>query len=118
MPSLDSVTQAFSALSIAPKATVAHAAATSPQEWRDALVANTATPKDFELIKTLVYKPKTAKTATPVPVVVIARDATETNSTAIGKALNLKDLRLASADLLQEFFALDKDSGTSLLHII
>ena len=49
-------------------------------------------PKSFELIKTLVFKPKTAKTATPIPVVVIARDETETSSGALGKRLNLKEL--------------------------
>lgn len=114
MSSLESITQAIAALSIKPAASVSHAATTSPAAWRDALVANEGTPKSFELIKTLVYKPKTAKTATPVPVVVIARDATETNSAAIGKALNLKELRLASGDLLTEFFALDKDSCTCI----
>ena len=111
MPSLDT-----SALSIAPSATVSHAATTSPAEWRNALVASNTAPKTFELIKTLVYKPKTAKTATPVPVIVIAREETETSSAAIGKFLNLKELRLASADLLTEFFALDKDSSMSLYH--
>jgi prolyl-tRNA synthetase len=64
------------------------------------------------LIKTLVYKPKTAKTAAPTPVVVIAREQTETNSGAIGKKLNLKDLRVASEDLLTQFFSLDKNSCT------
>jgi prolyl-tRNA synthetase len=58
----------------------------------------------------LVFKPKTAKTSTPVPVVVIARDETETSSGALGKKLNLKELRLASEDLLKEFFSLDKNS--------
>ncbi|KNZ81627.1 Putative prolyl-tRNA synthetase C19C7.06 [Termitomyces sp. J132] len=114
MASLDSITSTLAALSIKPSSSVTHAAATSPAEWKEALIAHKSTPKDFELIKTLVYKPKTAKTATPVPVVVIARDTTETNSGAIGKALNLKELRLASADLLTEFFSLDKDSLSPL----
>ncbi|KAG6841620.1 hypothetical protein C0991_009045 [Blastosporella zonata] len=114
MASLDSITSALAALSIKPASTLSHAATTSPAEWKDALITNESAPKGFELIKTLVYKPKTAKTATPVPVVVIARDATETNSGAIGKALNLKELRLASADLLTEFFSLDKDSLSPL----
>ena len=73
-------------------------------------------PKSFELTKTLVFKPKTAKTAAVVPLVVIAREETETSSSALGKKLNLKDLRLASADLLTEFFALDKDSRASNFH--
>src|SRR6185369_4547654 len=77
MPSLDSFTQSIAALAITPvpAPAVNHAPTTSPQEWRDALIANAAAPKNFELLKTLVYKPKTAKTATPIPVVVIARDA-------------------------------------------
>ncbi|KAG1800638.1 uncharacterized protein BJ212DRAFT_1497976 [Suillus subaureus] len=83
MNSLESVAQSLAGLSITPSAS---------------------------LIKTLVDKPKTAKTAIPVPVVVIAREETETSSSALGKKLNLKELRLASEDLLAEFFALDKDS--------
>ncbi|KAF7356787.1 putative prolyl-tRNA synthetase C19C7.06 [Mycena venus] len=112
---MDSVQKSFAALSIAPAAHVAHADTSSPATWREALDAHASTPaKTFELIKTLVYKPKTAKTATPVPVVVIARDDTETNSGAIGKKLNLKEMRLASEDLLTEFFALDKNSLSPL----
>jgi prolyl-tRNA synthetase len=112
---MDSLSTVFASLSIHPAAHVSHADTSSPATWRDTLDANPSTPaKSFQLIKTLVYKPKTAKTATPVPVVVIARDETETNSGAIGKILNLKEMRLASEDLLTEFFALDKNSRTSL----
>ncbi|KAJ7695144.1 hypothetical protein B0H17DRAFT_980395 [Mycena rosella] len=111
---MDSLSQSLASLSIAPAANVSHSDTTSPATWREALETNASTPKSFELIKTLVYKPKTAKTATPVPVVVIARDDTETNSAAIGKKLNLKDMRLASEDLLTEFFALDKNSLSPL----
>jgi len=49
----------------------------------------------------LLFKPKTSKTATPTPVLVIAQESTETNSGAIGKHLNLKELRLASEDLIK-----------------
>jgi prolyl-tRNA synthetase len=104
----------FGQLAIHPIATLDHDHANSPQAWRDVLLANSASPKDFQLIKTLVYKPKTAKSATPVPVVVIARDETETSSSAIGKVLNLKELRLGSEDLLAEFFGLDKNSRASI----
>ena len=110
MSSLDQVTQALVALSIKPTATISHTTTNSPASWKDALSADTSSPKTFELIKTIVYKPKTAKNATPVPVVVIAREETETASGALGKKLNLKELRLASEDLLSEFFALDKNS--------
>lgn len=112
MSSLDQVTQALAALSIKPAATIPHAATNSPASWKDALSADPSSPKSFELIKTIVFKPKTAKSVTPVPVVVIAREETETASGALGKKLNLKELRLASEDLLLEFFALDKNSRT------
>ncbi|KAJ7355494.1 hypothetical protein DFH08DRAFT_852579 [Mycena albidolilacea] len=112
---MDSLKKSFDAIPIAPAAHVVHADTTSPATWRQALDAHPSVPtKTFELIKTLVYKPKTAKTATPVPVVVIARDDTETNSGAIGKKLGLKELRLAPEDLLTEFFALDKNSLSPL----
>ncbi|KAJ7623394.1 hypothetical protein FB45DRAFT_925519 [Roridomyces roridus] len=105
----------LASLSITPAARVSHSETSSPATWREALAANASTPTNsFELIKTLVFKPKTAKTAVPVPVVVIARDDTETNSGALGKKLNLKELRLASEDLLTEFFALDKNSLSPL----
>ncbi|KAJ7281740.1 hypothetical protein C8J57DRAFT_1433541 [Mycena rebaudengoi] len=109
---MDSVLQSLASLSIAPAANISHDPTNSPATWREAVAANTS--QSFELVKTLVYKPKTAKSATPVPVVVIARDDTETNSGAIGKKLNLKEMRLASEDLLTEFFALDKNSLSPL----
>lgn len=108
--SMAAIHTALAGSAIKPIATLEHQHANSPQAWRDALAANPGSPKDFQLIKTLVYKPKTAKAATPIPVVVIARDETETSSSAIGKALGQKELRLASEDLLTEFFALDKNS--------
>jgi prolyl-tRNA synthetase len=113
MTSLDSITQALAVLSITPSETVQHASATSPAAWKEALRNVPKTPKEFELLKVLVFKPKTAKSATPIPVVVVARDDTETSSSSLGKKLNLKELRLASEDLLSEFFSLDKDSCKS-----
>ncbi|KIK40259.1 hypothetical protein CY34DRAFT_807370 [Suillus luteus UH-Slu-Lm8-n1] len=114
MNSLESVAQSLAGLSIIPSASITHTETNSPASWREALLATSSAPKSFELIKTLVYKPKTAKTAIPVPVVVIAREETETSSSALGKKLNLKELRLASEDLLAEFFALDKNSVSLL----
>jgi prolyl-tRNA synthetase len=105
--SLDFITQ-----SLAGKVpvSVSHDPVDTPATWRDALKTNTSSPQSFELLKTLVYKPKTAKTAVPVPVIVIARDESEINTTTLGKTLDVKELRLAHEDLLQNFFALDKDS--------
>lgn len=55
--------------------------------------------------KTLVFKPKTAKSAQPVPVVVFALHSTNTPSGAIARAAGVKEPRLAKDDLVQEFFA-------------
>ncbi|EJD05389.1 prolyl-tRNA synthetase [Fomitiporia mediterranea MF3/22] len=114
MSSVGIVADRLSKLSIAPSASIKHAVTNSPATWRDALVTAGNTPEGFQLTKTLVFKPKTAKSATTVPVVVIAREETETNSAALGRKLNLKELRLASPDLLKDFFALDKDSLSPL----
>lgn len=114
MATLESITQSLAGLSITPAASISHAPVSSPTAWREALEASSEAPKSFELIKTLVYKPKTAKTATPVPLVVVAREGTDVNSGAVGKKLGLKELRFASEDLLQEFFSLDKNSRTYL----
>ncbi|KIM85742.1 hypothetical protein PILCRDRAFT_65955 [Piloderma croceum F 1598] len=114
MSALEYITQSLSGLSIKSSGNVSHCETTSPATWREALNSTASAQKSFELIKTLVFKPKTAKTATVVPVVVIARDETETSSGALGKKLNLKELRLASEDLLKEFFSLDKNSLSPL----
>jgi prolyl-tRNA synthetase len=53
------------------------------------------------LIRTLVYKPKTASATTPVLFVVIAKDETEANSGTLGKKLNLKEMRTAARMLTQ-----------------
>ena len=114
--SLEKSLSALAALSIEPKGSLIHAATSDPASWRAALdgapaSTSAAVPSSYKLTKTLVFKPKTAKTATPVPVVVIASDETDTrNSTALGKRVNQKELRLAGDDLIREFFALDKDS--------
>jgi hypothetical protein len=95
-------------LSIKPPTTINHVKSSSPAAWKEALIASGSAPESCEIIKTLVYKPKTAKTATPVPVVVIARD--------IGKKRNF--IHLASEDLLIEFFALDKNPCTRIQPLV
>lgn len=107
---MTSLEQTLAELSITPANIVKHAAVSSPATWQAELEKISTVPKPYELIKTLVFKPKTAKSITAVPVVVVARNDTETNSMALGKKLNLKELRLASPDLLAEVFGLDKDS--------
>ncbi|CUM65044.1 uncharacterized protein PRCAT00002664001 [Priceomyces carsonii] len=67
--------------------------------------------------KTLVFKPKTAKTATPIPIIVFALQNTLTASGAIANAANVKEPRLAKEDLVQEFFATStKEVSIANLH--
>jgi prolyl-tRNA synthetase len=46
-----------------------------------------------------------------VPIVVIAGESTETPSGALQKELDVKEMRLASEDLIKEFFSCGKDDG-------
>lgn len=55
--------------------------------------------------KTLVFKPKTAKNATPLPVVVFALQSTQTPSNIIAKSANVKEPRLAKDELVTEIFS-------------
>lgn len=50
----------------------------------------------------LLFKPKTAKTATPTPVLLLAAESSSTPSSALATELQLKELRLASLDLVKE----------------
>ena len=54
--------------------------------------------------KTVVFKPKTAKTAVPVPVLLFALQSTETPSNVLAKAAAVKEPRVAKEDLVVEFF--------------
>lgn len=62
------------------------------------------TPEGSLAVKSLVFKPKTAKTATPIPIVVVALQTTQTPSGVIAKSANAKDPRLARNELTAEFF--------------
>ncbi|KAJ7126604.1 hypothetical protein C8R43DRAFT_1090316 [Mycena crocata] len=111
---MDKVTNSLASLAIVPVVSISHADTNSPATWRDTLHANTASPTTFELIKTLVYKPKTAKTATPIPVVVIARDDTETNSAAIGKKTQPERAAARLGGSVDRVLSLDKNSLSPL----
>lgn len=106
MASSDVVLEALSKLSISPKV-VSHASVSDAQAWGAALKDE---PSQFVLTKTLILKPKTSKTAPVTPVVVIALESTETNATALGKKLNLKDCRFANEELLSTTFNSTKDT--------
>lgn len=113
----DSILAALSSLSIEPAASkgVSHPASESQAGWGEALASLPASdaPQGYHLLKTLVFKPKTAKSETPLPVMVLTDESTQTNTSAIGAQLKLKDLRLAVPDLLRATLDASKDDGTS-----
>ncbi|CAO3577658.1 unnamed protein product [Absidia cylindrospora] len=126
MTNFESVIASLEKLSFTPKS-LSHEPVADNKAWIAAL--NTLTvDQPYKVTKTLILKPKTAKFAAPTPVVVIALDATETNATAIGKKLGLKDCRFANEDLLKDTFATTKDAVSpfalsnvadlSLVHVV
>ncbi|OWZ80070.1 proline-tRNA ligase [Cryptococcus neoformans Bt85] len=89
-------------LQIAHPDVISHAPVKGAAEWKAELTLASANHATTPLTKTLLFKPKTAKSAVPTPVMVLAQENTETPSGAIGKFLELKELRLASEDLIKE----------------
>ncbi|PWN88352.1 putative proline-tRNA ligase [Acaromyces ingoldii] len=110
---LESISSSLKSLSIAATSVVSHAASTSPDSWKEA-VSSLATGANFQYTKTLLFKPKTAKTAKAYPVLVVAKNDTETNTTALGKEINQKEMRLAAPELLQDFLGATKDDVSPL----
>jgi prolyl-tRNA synthetase len=105
----------LSSLNITPGKLLTHESSTSPSSWRDALAKSSDVPRSYQLVKSLVFKPKTSKTAPQTLLVVFAREETETSSAALGKKFNLKDLRLAPEDLLNSLFGVNKDASACAL---
>ena len=117
LSTMDAINSALQALSIQTQKVVKHAAASSPESWKQAITdvaSSLGLPGAPQYTKTLVYKPKTAKTATPTPVVLIAKDDTETNTNALAKHLGQKEMRLATPELLTEFLNATKDDVSPL----
>ncbi|UZJ52191.1 hypothetical protein CBS101457_001511 [Exobasidium rhododendri] len=112
---LDSVISSLKALSVSTADVISHATTSSPDTWKEALSSSvTSMTGNFHYTKTLVFKPKTAKQAKPVPVIVIARLDTDTNTGALGREIGQKDLRLAAPELLTEFLGATKDDVSPL----
>ena len=113
-PSLmsESILAALSSLSLGDAPRVAsHAATDSQAAWADALatLSADAAPTGYRLLKTLVFKPKTAKSDTPIPLLVVTDEKTQTSTAAIGAHMKLKDLRLAVPELLHATLGATKD---------
>ncbi|KAG8832795.1 hypothetical protein FRC17_000618 [Serendipita sp. 399] len=117
---LENILTSLAACNIEPKGSLSHAATTTdPATWKAALdqapSSNATVPDAYILTKTLVFKPKTAKNAVPIPVMVIAAQETDTKATnALGKQIGQKEMRLAADDLIREFFGVEKSAVSAL----
>lgn len=97
---------------------VSHAPTTNAASWKDALASSsTTTPSEgYILTKTLVFKPKVAKSETAVLIVVVALDDTATSAGQIAKAAGVKEARFATADAIQEALGVTVEEGISLMY--
>lgn len=69
-------------------------------------------------LKSLVFKPKTAKTATPVPIVVVALQSTATPSAHIAQFTSTKEPRLARDELFQSFFKCENAKAFTIAYLV
>lgn len=102
--SVESIESVLKGLSLYSEKVLEHSSPANNEEWETLLQNQTGKPETYELTKTLVFKPKTPKSQDPVPVVLVALNNSATPSSAVGKAVDAKDLRLAKSDLVKEFF--------------
>ncbi|OLL21686.1 putative proline--tRNA ligase [Neolecta irregularis DAH-3] len=92
-------------------ATIAHDTTPNAQAWREALLSH-STP--FILSKTLAFKPKTPKSDTPVLILVVALESTDTNAAAVNKVMNVKDSRFATPELVKDRLGVAPDDVSPL----
>jgi prolyl-tRNA synthetase len=92
--------------------TATHGPVTNAASWKEALATTTIPAHPHVLTKTLVFKPKVAKTQTAVLIMVVALDSTGTSASQVAKSAGEKDARLAAADLVQETFGVTIEQGT------
>lgn len=113
---MEAISSALAAVSIQTEKVVKHAAANSPESWKQAIsdVASTLGFTTQHYTKTVVFKPKTAKSAAPTPVILIAKDDSEYNTGAVAKHIGQKEMRLAAPEILQDFLGANKDTVSAL----
>ena len=98
------------------KYAVSHEATSNAATWKDAL-ATASTPTDYLLTKTLVFKPKVAKSAVAVLIVVVALDSTATNAGQVAKAAGEKEARFAAADVVKDVLGVSVEQGICHLFV-
>jgi prolyl-tRNA editing enzyme YbaK/EbsC (Cys-tRNA(Pro) deacylase) len=91
---------------------VSHSATSNSATWKEALASTSSTPKNSVLTKTLVFKPKVAKSQTAVLIMVVALDSTATSAAQVAKAAEEKEARFAAADLVKEALGVTVEQST------
>jgi|SRR5579862_1499296 len=94
------------------KHTVTHSATSNAATWKEALAGNTSAPDGYSFTKTLVFKPKVAKDQPAVVAMVVALDDTATSAKQVAGAVNAKDARFATADVVKEALGVTVEQGT------
>ncbi|KAA8896792.1 hypothetical protein FN846DRAFT_783620 [Sphaerosporella brunnea] len=92
----------LAAMSLKDVQTVSHGPCNNMPEWKAQLeTVKKGLPEHYALTKTLVFKPKTPKSQTAVLIMVVALEDSDTNSSLIAKALDVKEPRFAQADAVE-----------------
>jgi prolyl-tRNA synthetase len=92
---------------------VTHSDTSNAATWQEALSTVTSAPEGYLLTKTLVFKPKVAKSQTAVLIMVVALEDTATNAGQIAKTAGEKEARFAAADVVQETLGVTVAQGLS-----
>ncbi|WBW71616.1 cytoplasmic proline-tRNA ligase Prs1 [Schizosaccharomyces osmophilus] len=103
--SVDSLITKLKGLTTEDFAVLDHPKALNGSAWSETLSSLNNVPV-HTLTKTVVLKPKTAKSQAVVPILVVALESTPTPSGAAAKAVGAKEARLAAADLVEEVFGI------------
>jgi len=92
--------------------TATHAPVSNAATWKEALATSALPSVPHLLTKTLVFKPKVAKTQQAVLIMVVALEATGTSSGHVAKSAGEKEARLAAADVVKTAFGVTVEQGT------
>jgi prolyl-tRNA editing enzyme YbaK/EbsC (Cys-tRNA(Pro) deacylase) len=95
------------------KFSVSHSATSNAATWKEALAGNTDAPHGYLFTKTLVFKPKTAKDQAATVAMVVALEDTATSAKQVAGAVNAKDARFATADIVKEVLGVTVEQGMS-----
>lgn len=111
---MDGLAAATAALDVTETGQITHAPATTATAWREAL-ASASTVPTHALSKSLLLKPKLAKTAEQVYILVVALEETDTPANPIAKHLSFKEARSAADDAIKAVLGVDKDALSPFL---